>query len=428
VAVALVAVLIGLLSYKPNFVSQEGALVGDSAPVVFEEALTSGADFDGKYCLVRYGDGGAIVSVRPKARLCLYQLDAGVRLAEKYRIELTVRFRQGSGPGAAGIGFAAADGFMVFAVNRSGEHWLGSQTAESALPLTGGRDASTRVGPGASNRLSIEVDGSTLKGLVNGKHVASARAPRDTSGGFGIFIADGGNEGVFGDLRVHDLRAGAPGSVPMMTGGSIFFESDLATEQPFLAAKSPFCDRKYADGGYSLEPVGADGCHTHPLVPDLPTKTRVEVSVRPLTSATGTMVGVKVGHKSMEQRSYCVWIAHGGTVGISSFHPDRSVVLAQATGTARSGAGASNRIAVEVMDRRIRAFVNNRIAVEAVVADDVKGTLGLFVVDTRAVFSNLRILDFTEEQTLVRAASGSESTGARDATGAVRRRPSETGR
>jgi hypothetical protein len=187
--------------------------VAPSPAALFEEDFISRkwlAEGRETSCDTRYGDGGVYIENLSDKGTCEWWF--GPTLPDRVRIELTVKLIRSKENHGFGIRFAGQAGFdhpyHVFEVADEGDVLISrwDPVTKKWTELMPWKKASPAVrGRGAVNRLAVEVDGTTIRGYVNGTLVGSAvsRAPMD--GRIGFVIEAKGTQVRFSHMKATEL-------------------------------------------------------------------------------------------------------------------------------------------------------------------------------------------------------------------------------
>lgn len=386
--------------------------------VLFEPDLTTRSPLTASACRGTSGDGGLIVANISTDAACVYTVESSRVFTPDYRIESVIRLRQGSNKHNFGLAFGdRADpqrqSFLTVGMNQDGGTSLyyfdaGKWTRmPSAIP-----NAKPRTGPGVSNRLAVEVQGREVRAYINDQLIASGTPPVPLDGSVGFFLDGVGQEAVFTLLRVTALaprtttstapssspaQPGGEGEVKLTSGGIVVVDDDLSTSQSVAVGPDPNCNSSYAEGGL-LVATGSGGCEMEiRKVNEVEMRARFEVSMRMIKGTTG---GVIVGHTAerADTLHYHLDTNINGQFNlyISQNNKGRSFIEWKDSPAIRKGLGATNRLAVEVLGRELRCFINGQFVGRATSTEMVQGSvwISLAGANVSAVFSNLKIVDF----------------------------------
>jgi len=121
--------------------------------------------------------------------------------------QLSVRLVRGDESGGYGLIFGTLNErsdspFYVFQISASGEHKLSYFNNGWTDLSPWNSDGVIRHGYGAANNLAVEIQGSAIQTIVNGRGVGSAQAQSEVRGYVGILLTQPGMEAVFSSLRV----------------------------------------------------------------------------------------------------------------------------------------------------------------------------------------------------------------------------------
>jgi serine/threonine protein kinase len=171
-------------------------------------------------CSWGYADGGFVLGNVQAQGWCYFDI-ASQPFEGNIRIEVTTHLRAGPQDWGFGLKFGVpargSRDFYFFEIAANGGHKLTQFRAIQTERQGAGRftdlypwrnDNVVRRGYGAANRLAVEIQGSTIHTILNGRRVGSARAPGELRGHMGFAVMQKGMEVVFKDLRVFAL----PGS------------------------------------------------------------------------------------------------------------------------------------------------------------------------------------------------------------------------
>jgi hypothetical protein len=165
-------------------------------------------------CSWGYADGGFVLGNVQASGWCYF--DAGPSHYDSaVRIEVTSHLRAGPQEAGFGLKFGQASNgdYYIFQISANGGHKLLHFRATSADRRNGQltdlydwtNDNVVRRGYGAANRLAVEIQGTTIRTVLNGRRVGSAQAPGDVRGRIGFVVIRQKMEAVYKDLRVLSL-------------------------------------------------------------------------------------------------------------------------------------------------------------------------------------------------------------------------------
>lgn len=193
---------------------------------------------------------------------------------------------------------------------------------------------------------------------------------------------------------------GSTANIAMTPGGTVFLEDDFATEQRLPLIDDKLCSSSYREGGLMVQTPS--GCEWFPGdLAERPMRARFEVSVRILK---GEIAGLIVGRSSRaDGLHYHFEVDDQGQFGLEMAQNNKATALIPwgASAALRTQPGATNRLAIEVLEQELRCFINGRFVGRAASPQVVQGQWGFIVRGNSgsAVYSNLKIVDLSGPRT-----------------------------
>ena len=157
-----------------------------------------------------YADGFIMENI-DRSNGCLHSLLAAGKFSDNVRIELSARLRKGRQDAGYGLMFGKQDTnnsiLYNFPVTADGFHslWWVSSLTDFKLLIPWTRHTSVRTGYDALNRLAVEIQGRSIRTLVNGIQVGNVQALAPVTGFIGFTVGTPGMEVVFTNVRVTEL-------------------------------------------------------------------------------------------------------------------------------------------------------------------------------------------------------------------------------
>jgi hypothetical protein len=365
-------------------------------------------------------------------------LNPDLSLTSPYRIEVAQRQRQGPQDKEFGIFFGYGETRTTYFTLTM------TNTAEARLEYKDAKNQWNRIqpvtptpiprrSPGAINRLAVEARGNELTAFLNGEVLAKGTAPVPIDGPAGLFVDAMGMEVVFSEFRITSLASTTttktvpvpPKEMPMTAGGKAIIDDDLTTNPHLTADTDKFCTKTYADGGLKIV-AGPTGCEFEAeVLNEVPMRIRLEVSSRLIKGDSIGVVFGQTGRKDGLHYHLLVSVTGKFTVEISRDRKTDPLIPWTDHAAIRTAPGSTNRLAVEVLLQEIRVFINGQFAGSVTSPDIVQGGYGFTLLGdgTTAVFSNLKLIDFSAATTT--AATESSTTRAVSVGG--KQRPASTG-
>lgn len=420
--------LVVVATAVPDTRSQAPAPAGGR--VLYQMDLQTFQPSVGTHCHATSGDGGVIVTSLTDEGDCHFYFDTNLSVATDYRVEVTLRIRQKTPPnGSLGVAFGRAgkresygafalvDDRVVMGSFSEDKKWTGLVPVSPA-PVA-------RTGIGAVNKFTVDVRGREVTGFLNDQRFASGTSPVPVDGAVAMNVGAKGHEVLVTQFRVTALApatttmvvpAGQPTIVPapagndfkLTPGGATLIDDDLSTTQRF-AVSGTACTASYSDGGLLVVTNGPDGCEWElQHLNEVPTRARIELSMRFLK---GDFAGLIVGYTTRADKlHYHANIIADGRVNLNLSQNGTSTPLIPwgPSAAVRTAAGATNRIAIEVLMQEIRFFINGQPVGRVTSPEVVQGGFGIFVGGPKmsAVFTNLKVTDLGQNTTLSREIGG----------------------
>lgn len=196
-------------------------------------------------------------------------------------------------------------------------------------------------------------------------------------------------------------RVGAPAS-PAAGGGTassgrVLYEDDFRSRRNWNEYTAPPCTGMYGDGGYIFGHIGEGiPCWMHFRgAGEFGDNVRIELTARLRKGDSGRAFGLMFGWSATEY--YAASAFGDGRFNLAWNRGGRWTQLISPTRNpaVRSGLGVTNRLAVEIQDRVVRLFVNDRQVGSIQVTSDPRGGVGFYLDESgmEAVFSDLRVIE-----------------------------------
>lgn len=264
--------------------------------------------------------------------------------------EFGIRFRQ-----------SAPDDHLLFSISPSGYYRLArvnDRTYTSLIPWT--RDDRIRTGIGATNRLRVVAEGESLTGYINGEQVLSYSDPEPAAGQLTLGLVTFETGGL--SVRFDNLEGFALASAPDGVS-TARLELNEQFEDPALAQWS-VGGATISGGAYELFVAGQVVSWQQPL----PTGSSevqgdyvVEVEAT-MTSGSqgGAGYGLMFGDGGQFDFFYLLILPEGGVM-LARNGPDGGLVVEpQALDVVNPGAGATNKIRLEVRGQELSVLINDQ--------------------------------------------------------------------
>lgn len=456
-----VTLMLTLAALGPMRIGHAQVVTPSVESVIYDPDLTSLVGFSGKICRSTVGDGGLIVTNVSSDTYCALRMDKDQGFNPSYRIEAEVRQRQGP---SKHFGLFFGDrvdqdrtSYATLTISNAGEaalEWW-QPSDKKWIRIAPAKPAPVpRSGAGAINRVMVEVKGSEVTGYLNDQLVASDTIAIPLDGLAGIYVDQPGQEVIVTEFKVTALAsapatrtttAPAPTSpslptVPplptppatlrptagtvggtdfkMTPGGGAFVDDDLATTERLPVEAGPPCTTAYADGGFAVT-GGPTGCEWEAeYLTEGAIRARFEVSMRILKGDEGGFIFGKTRRTDSLHYHFKLTTTGLFTLERSQNQNSSALITWSMSPAIRSGLGATNRLAVEVLGQELRLFINGQPVGRVTSPHVVQGGYGFHVVSAngRVVFNNLKITDFNAGTTVAREASGGRAVAAGTAT------------
>jgi hypothetical protein len=190
--------------------------------------------------------------------------------------------------------------------------------------------------------------------------------------------------------------AGPPGA------GRVIFEDDFRSKRQSLEWPGPDCKSSYGDGGFIIENVRQWGTCSLPLraAAEFRASVRIELSARLRRGPQNHGYGLMFGHSGDGPPLYTLLVAADGRQGVFLLQKNQDwkpLLDWKPDPVVKRGYGATNRLAVEVQGRTIRASVNGTQVGSVQAPAEVGGYVGMFVdaPGMEVVFSDLRVTELS---------------------------------
>ena len=249
------------------------------------------------------------------------------------------------------------------------------------------RDPRIRTGHGQANDLAVELVGRSIRLFVNGQQVATASIDGEPSGSVGLYLNAPGLEVAFASLRVLDRRA--------------LYEMDFVTTRTESPKTTPPCATRYDNTGFVVRNVVQRGTCEYNLwnAGRFSTGVRIELALRLLGGPTDRGFRLKFGIAGEKQSDDALYFMLSGRGGfkLERFVTDWKPLIhwTQEPTHVRSGLGQANDLAVELVGRTIRLFVNGQLVGTTTADREPAGAVGLFLdaPGLEVAFASLKVVE-----------------------------------
>jgi hypothetical protein len=316
----------------------------------------------------------------------------------------TVGFRSSRGGALGEYGFTFGEGEpdstgvrsgFSLAIDRQGQyaliHFRGTRRT---MLVDWSRSDAIRTGEGAENDMQVVTSEGVIRCVINGRYVGGYAS--DVRAGRLSYYVRGAGRLEVTKLSVAD-NPQFSGRVPLP--GRVAIADDLVTSRRLQVGGGVVCRTSYGDQGYVVENVAARGLCDLPLVSvgTFGSQVRIEVELQLRAGVLDHSFGVLLGRPSDARDPTYV----GAIDGQGTFQFARRQGAWQRLtrlfihDAVRKGAGAWNRLAIEVRGRTLRGYVNGVEVGRADAAADVAGIIGFYVDEPGmvVVFRNLRVVE-----------------------------------
>ena len=322
-------------------------------------------------CNYEYSPSGYTITVLEYGGSCL---DGSTQEWEP-NIRVSTRATPVSGaPGFTyGLRFGISDdstvGYYAFEVSSYG-HFELSRYRNNKWEVVFPWQTGTGINANATNTITADIHGATVKFTINGIEQYTYRAPMPIRGraGFGIIGFD--KTGPFPVVTFQSFNVSGEKSVgnPTVTTNPVTpatagVDYDFRVSQPLSAGRYGKCQYDYSSSGYTVSVAEFGSTCIDGPVGDQPANVRVSTTALGLRGTTGYTYGLRLGYTSDSTVGYYAFeVSEGGSFQLSRYRMNRWEPLIpwqRLSVINPASSGIPNILTAEIRGTSLTLYVNN---------------------------------------------------------------------